>query len=239
MHNRGPLMGDIERNLIIAVLKLTRCNPISHELINREAKIPSAIGQKLLKRLQNEGLIYVAKGTIRTDSFERLKLAVRALSLGADPENVSGVLQWQEFEGIAAVIFRENHYAVCRNLRFKHAGRRYEIDVVACKKPLAVCLDCKHWHRGYHPSTLKNVVREQVERTKALARCVQNSAIQVECSSWNEIMMIPAVLSLLGSGPRFLDDVPIIPVLQFQDFLNELPLHVTVLKHFSAVRRHF
>ena len=229
----------IERNLIITVLRLTENGLASHELINKQAKIPSSLSQRLLHTLQNEGLVYVRKGRIEVDSFNRLKLAVRAISLGADPEHVSGFLQWKEFEGIAAAILERNDYTVGRNLRFKHAGQRYEIDVIACKKPLAICIDCKHWRHGIRPSALRTIVKEQVERARALAECLPSPAIKIECVSWDEFKIVPAVLSLVAVNAKFVEDVPVVPILQLQDFLGQLSAYADSLKHFSVVSHNF
>jgi hypothetical protein len=232
-------MTNIERDLIIALLKVTRSEPASHEFINKEAKIPAALGLGLLQMLQEAGLVYVRRGFVEVGSLERVELALRAMRLGADPENVSSLLRWQEFEGIAAVIFERNRYVVSRSVRFKHAGHRHEIDVVACRKPLVVCLDCKHWRHGIDASVLRDIVGEQVNRTAVLAESLRDSAVKIECSLWNKVQMVPAVLSLTAIGVRFFDDVPIVPILQFQNFLSELPTHVASLKHFSLVTCNF
>ena len=86
----------IERNLIISILKLTRDGPVSNKLVNKDAKTPQQIAEKLLRKLQNEGLIYLQKNVVEANSLQRLKLAVHAIHLGADIENVSSFLQWQE-----------------------------------------------------------------------------------------------------------------------------------------------
>jgi Holliday junction resolvase-like predicted endonuclease len=222
----------IERNLIISILKLTRDGPISNKLVNKDAKIPQQIAEKLLRKLQNGGLVYVQKNVVEADSLQRLKLAVYAIHLGADMENVSGFLRWQEFENMAAVAFEQNNYIVTKNLRFKHAGRRWEIDVVGCRKPIAVCVDCKHWHRGLYPSALKRIVEEQVERTFAFAESLSSLVGKIECASWDNMKLIPAVLSLVTGRFKFYDNVPVVAVLQLQDFLGQLPAYADSLKHF-------
>jgi Holliday junction resolvase-like predicted endonuclease len=223
----------IERNLIISILKLTRDGPVSNKLVNKDAKIPQQIAEKLLRKLQNEGLIYVQKNVVEANSLQRLKLAVHAIHLGADIENVSSFLQWQEFENMAAVAFERNGYSVTKNLRFKHAGRRLEIDIVGCRKPIAICVDCKHWHRGLHPSALKKIVEEQVERTFALAESLPSLAGKIECASWDNVKLVPAVLTLVTGRFKFYDNVPIVAVLQLQDFLSQLPAYADSLKHFT------
>jgi Holliday junction resolvase-like predicted endonuclease len=226
---------DIERELIIAVLKLTKDGTSSHELINKEARVPLDLTRRLLRSLQYEGLIYVRKGYIKVDSVNRLKLAVRAISLGADPERVSNFLQWREFEAMAAITLERGGYVVARNLRFRHAGRRWEIDIVAWKKPLAICVDCKHWHHGPYPSALKAIVSEQIERTEALTKCLPSLNMGIEWGLWREVKMIPAILSLTVGNVKFFDAVPVVPILQLRDFLDQLPVHVDSLRNFSVV----
>jgi Holliday junction resolvase-like predicted endonuclease/predicted transcriptional regulator len=220
----------IERNLIITILKLTKDGPVSHELINKDANIPSQVAQKLLRKLQEDGLIYLKRDVVEADNIQRLKLTIKAINLGADLENASSFLQWQEFENMAAVALTRNNYIVEKNLRFKHAGRKWEIDIVGCRKPIALCIDCKHWHHGMYPSALKKIVEEQLERISALTEALPNLADKIECASWDRIKLVPAVLSLIAGRFRFYNNVPIVPVLQLQDFLNQLPAYADSLK---------
>jgi Holliday junction resolvase-like predicted endonuclease len=223
----------IERELIISILKLTKNGPIAIDVVRKDAKVPSSIAEDLFKKLQNDGLLYLHNEVIDVDSLKRLKLAVHAIELGADVQRVSGFLDWREFENIAAVAFERNGYSVTRNLRFKHAGRRWEIDVVGCKKPIIVCVDCKHWHHGMYPSAIRRIVEEQVERTFALAESLPKLTEKIGCASWNRVKLLPAVLSLTAVRSKFYNKVPIVPVLQLQDFLNQLPAYADSLKHFS------
>jgi len=224
---------DIERELIISILKLTKNGPIGIELVRKDAKIPSAIAEDLIRKLQNNGLLYLQNKLVEVNSLKRLKLAVHAIELGGDVERVSGFLDWKEFENIAAIAFERNGYSVARNLRFKHAGRRWEMDIIACKKPIVACVDCKHWHHGMYPSAIRRAVKEQVERTCALAESMPKLTEKIDCASWNRVKLLPAVLSLTAVRSKFYNKVPIVPVLQLQDFLNQLPAYVDSLKHFS------
>lgn len=222
---------NVEINLIISLLKLTREGAVSSEIVKKDVKITSQTAEKLLRKLQSDGLIYLRKDVVEADSLQRLKLAVYALQSGADLESVSSFLQWREFEDMAAVAFERNGYKVYKNVRFKHAGRRWEIDIVGCRKPIIACLDCKHWHHGMYPSVLKKIVEEQVERTFAFAESLPNPSVKIECVSWNSVKFVPAVLSLVAGRFKFYDDVPIVPILQLQDFLNQLPAYADSLKH--------
>ncbi len=222
----------VERNLLISLLKLTKKGPVLTESVNRDAHIPSATARKLLQKLQNEGIIYLKQDSVEVENNCRLKLAVKAASLGADVEHISNLLCWQEFEEITAFALKNHGYEVSNNVRFKNAARRWEIDVVGCKKPLVVCIDCKHWQHAITPSALKRIVDSQVERTRAFADSLPNINLKLECTKWSEAKFIPSILSLIPSSFKFYYEVPIVPVLQLQDFLNQLPVYTESLKYF-------
>ena len=108
----------------------------------------------MLGKLQSEGLVYFKEGNVEVDGAARLKLAIKAASLGADMEHLSHLLCWQEFEEIAAFALQNYGYTVQNNVRFKNAERKFEIDVVGCKKPLVLCIDFKHWQHSIAQSAL-------------------------------------------------------------------------------------
>ncbi|MGB9756208.1 MAG: hypothetical protein ACPLVJ_00280 [Candidatus Bathyarchaeales archaeon] len=216
---------NVEINLIISILKLTKYGSVSKGIVKNDSRIPSQIFEKLLRKLQNQGLLYVKKGFVEADALQRLKLAVYAIELGADFERACSFLGWREFEGMASVILERNGYVVEKNLWFKHCGKRWEIDVVGYKKPIVLCVDCKHWRYGMHPSALKKIAEEQKKRTIALAESLSRLVEKVEFASWNNAKIVPAVLSLVPGRFKFYDEVPIVPVLQFQDFINQLPAY--------------
>jgi Holliday junction resolvase-like predicted endonuclease len=223
----------VERNLIVSILKLTKNKDALIEDVREDSRIPSDTLMTLLEKLQNEDLLILNRNLVSVDSEKRLKLAVKAVSFGADVEAVSNFLHWQEFESIAATTFRNNGYEVVQNLRFKHTARRWEIDVVGCKKPLVVCADCKDFHHGLSPSAMRRIVEAQVERVRALADALPALPTRLECAKWDKAKFVPVVLVLIPSRFKFCDDVPIVPVLQLQDFLQQLPLEIESLKYFQ------
>ena len=222
----------IERDLLISLLKLTKNGHILIKDVNKDSRLASDISRKLLENLQNEGLVYLKEDFVEIDSANRLRLAIKAASMGADFERVSAFFSWQEFEGAAALALERNGYIVAKNVRFKHADRRWEIDVIGCRKPLVVCVDCKRWQRGLKPSALGKIVEAQVERAHALADVLPNTELKIECVKWNKAKFIPVILSLFPSSFKFYKNVPVVPVLQLQDFLCQLPAQVESLKYF-------
>ena len=114
----------VERNLLISLLKLTKNGPVLTELVKREAHLSAAVMSKLLAKLQNEDLVYLKQGCIEVESENRLTLAVQALSLGADVEDISNLLCWQEFEEIAGYVLKNNGFTVSNNVRFQAVGSK-------------------------------------------------------------------------------------------------------------------
>ena len=228
----------VEMDLVICILKLTVKKSVVHEEIKNEVKMPSNLLSKLLRKLQNDGLIIVEGDAVKATSRQRLELAAKATQLGGDLEKISRLLSWKEFEDIAAEAFARNCYRVTKNLHFKHKSHRWEIDIVGCRKPFVICVDCKHWQRALSPSMLEKTVREQISRTKALAESLPNPAFKTDFSSWNKIKALPVVLTLVTGQFKFHHNVPVVSVLQLQDFLSQFFAYQASLLYFPVHVNH-
>ncbi|MCW3996010.1 MAG: NERD domain-containing protein [Candidatus Bathyarchaeota archaeon] len=233
----------VERNLVISLLKTTKNGLVLIENVKQHARLPTAVAVELLEKLQNEGLLYLRSDSVVIESQGRLQLAVKAASLGADVQLISDLLCWQEFEEIGALALKNNGYVVYKNVRFKHGGRRWEIDVIGCKKPLVICVDCKHWQRAMAASVAARIAQEQAQRTYAFSESLPNISLNFECTRWEKAKFIPAVLSLLPSSQKFHGKVPIVPVLQMQDFISQMPAYLENLqvyhKNFKTLSHDF
>jgi len=223
----------VERNLLISVLKLTKTGPIQLKLVSRDAHIPIQVADEMLRKLSDARFVKYVGELIEASPNQRARMAIHAVKLGADLERVCNVLEWKEFENITATAFEVNNFAVKRRFRFKWAGRRWEIGVLGCKEPLVACVDCKQWHHNWRRSAIIKTVELQVERTRALAEALVSLRENVGLVNWKEAILVPIVLSLVPSPFKFYNNVPIVPVLQLPDFLNELLAHITLLTHFS------
>jgi len=223
----------IERKILVSLLKLSRQGPFRKELLSKDSRIPILVGNEILQKLVQDGLCQQRRGVVEATSTQRVKIAVCAIRLGADFERVCSFLQWREFENLAAEAFKANNYDVTSNLHFKHAGKRWEIDLLACMEPLIVCVDCKHWHHGWSRAAIMKAVEMQTKRTKALADVFPMIYEKIGLETWKHVLFIPTVLSLTQGSFKFHNKVPIVPILQIQNFLNELPAHRLLLTHFS------
>ena len=221
----------IERTVLLSLLKLTQEGPISKGLVSKDARVPVQVADEMLEKISGEGLVQLRGKTVEASLNQRVKIAIRAIRLGADFERVCRALRWDEFENITATVFLANNFTVIKRFRFKHAGRRWEIDVIGCKKPIIACVDCKHWRHGWTKSASVKAVEAQIERTEALARVLPTHQ-ELALTGWRKATLIPVILSLIPSPLKFYRNTPIVPILQLQNFLNELPAHVNALRHF-------
>jgi len=224
----------IERNILVSILKLTKSGPVAKELVARDANVPTQVTDNVLRKFRDAELIKWKDKTIEASSNQRAKIAIHAIKSGADFERVCRVIEWIEFENLAATAFEANNFAVKRRFRFKWAQRRWEIDVLGCREPLIACVDCKHWSHGWRGSAIKKAVEAQALRTKVLAEALLSLQKKIGLVRWGHATLIPVILSLVPGPLKFYNKVPIVPILQIQNFLDELPAHITSLTHFHA-----
>lgn len=223
----------VEREILIAVLKLTKDSPIKYSLIGKNARIPTQMAERFLRKLADANLVKWKEKIIAASPRQRVRIAVQAIKLGADFERVCRLLEWKEFESITTTAFEAYDYIVVNNFRFKGKdGKRWEIDILAYKQPLIASVDCKHWKHNWTRAPITKMVDQHVERTKAFADILPSLNDKVKLGKWKHTTVIPFILSLLSSPFKFHRNTPIVPVLQLQNFLNELPAHTSLLTHF-------
>jgi len=221
-------------DVIIAILKYTNIGAAAKEVVAREARVPVQVANSVFGGLRESGLIECENELIEVSSNQRVKLAIHAINQGTDIERVCEVLEWKEFENFAATAFEKNNFAVKRNFRFKAAQRRWEIDVVAYSEPIIVCVDCKRWRRGWGNSAITRVAAAQAQRTEALAKNLQGIQREIGLAGWTRAILFPLILSLFPGPVKFYVDVPAVPILQLQNFLDEFWGHKTELVYFRA-----
>lgn len=224
----------VERNLLLSILKLTKTGPVEKTLVSRDAQILVQVADDMLRDFSKADLVQLRGKVIEASLNQRVKIAIHAVRLGADFESACNFLEWNEFEKIAATTFEFNHFNVIKGLRFKWAGRRWEVDVLGCREPIIVSADCKHWHHGWTKSAITKTIDAQMKRTQALANAFPTLREKIGLADWKEATLIPMVLSLFPAPLKFYRNVPVVPILQLQDFLNELPAHIDSLTHFFA-----
>lgn len=146
---------------------------------------------------------------------DKLRAALFAIEQGAPIEDVSTFLNWRDFEGIVAEILQSKDFSIIKNLILKKP--RMEIDVIGVNHGISLLIDCKHWKR-LSQSALRNIVKKQVERVKHYV------------SKTKGAIAVPAIVTLYQEKVSFIDNVPIIPILQFSSFIDEFYGNLDELK---------
>ena len=224
---------EIEREVILHILKRDFRKPIKIEELYCEIRFPKDIADLILNRLSSNGYIQIDNSRVRFDAVKKMKMALLAIKLGSDVEKVCKLIDWRDFEGIAAEIFEVNGYSVVKNFRFSSCDRRWEIDVLAYKKPIIICVDCKHWIKTHLSYSLHIIIEKQTERIKALLNMASEIKEKLKLKGWKQITALPVVISLYPQSFKFYDGVPIVPILQLSNFIYYLPTQIKSLKHFK------
>jgi len=136
----------------------------------------------------------------------KLKSALLAIKTGIPIEEASRFVDWKDFEGLVAEILESKNFEVVRNFRMMKPTM--EIDVVGIHLSTAVLVDCKHWKRMTN-SALEKIVLRQIDRVKHYVAIT------------NEVVAAPVIVTLYQEETRFIDRVPIVPIMQFSSFIDE------------------
>ena len=135
-----------------------------------------------------------------------MKTALLAIKTGVPIEEASRAVDWKDFEGLVADILESKNFEVVRNFRMKKPTM--EIDVVGIHLGTAILIDCKHWKRMSN-SALEKIVLRQTDRVKHYVAIT------------NEVVAAPVIVTLYQEETRFINRVPIVPIMQFSSFIDE------------------
>jgi hypothetical protein len=182
------------------------------------ARITSiSVAKVVLDFLIAQGIGQIVGGNLVFSASDRLKAAVLSLhSAGCDARLVSEQLSWRDFEGLASEILTSFGYKTTTNMRLTKP--RMEIDVVGISSGMAVLVDCKHWKRS-NGSLISAFAKKQEARAFRLVR--EDPRI---------VNAVPVILTLNTESVRFVERVPIVPVIQFKSFLADLQSHLSEIR---------
>jgi Holliday junction resolvase len=166
-----------------------------------------AMAKKILESFVKNGIGRFDGDVIKFDSADKLKAAIFAIKNGTTVDEVAVHLNWRDFEGLVAKIFESKGFSVIKNLTLTKP--RMEIDVVGIRLGVAVLVDCKHWKRQ-SSSTLKNTVSKQIKRVRHYVKKTSGA------------MAVPVIVTLYQEQLSFIEKVPIVPILQFSSFVDDL-----------------
>lgn len=136
-------------------------------------------------------------------SFENIK-SIECL------DKVSREIVWQNFERLVAFIFEEFEFQVKINTVKTLNKKRRQYDVIAVKNGQTFLVECKKWAGNrYRLSAIKKAIIKHKERTEFYKNVTGEDAI-------------PILVTLIEEEIQSYEDVPIVPILRLNSFLNEL-----------------
>ena len=112
--------------------------------------------------------------------------------------------------------------------------------MIAARKPVLFCVDCKHYGiRKGKSSGLRNAVEEQSERTKVLATHFAAHQTKLNCLGWRKVMLLPLIVTMLHEDLIFHEKVPIVPAFQLNAFILDYDKALNELQvvHPSSARQ--
>jgi hypothetical protein len=162
-------------------------------------------------------------GSISRDA--RISLAVRAITLGCDVEEVIEQLTWKDFEGFVARVLLENDYQCIESFRRRgnRTERGMEIDVIGIKGSVILAIDAKMWGvRSSKASALRSAVSKQSARTARLANELDRLSARVVAMKAGEYTLIPILVTWLVEEVEIHEGVPVVPIFKLNAFLFDL-----------------
>jgi Holliday junction resolvase-like predicted endonuclease len=166
-------------------------------------------------------MISSSRGIVEMSTAQRVLLTEQLIHKGRDPQQISRLLGWQEFEEFAAQSLEQNDFRNVKHLVFKSKLGRREIDLLAWNDTFLLAIDCKHWLRGLSPSRAREVALAQTARVEALAERLDILKKHV-ISSVEKRKLLPVVLCLGSPREAIVEGVPIVAVSKLISFLYGL-----------------
>jgi hypothetical protein len=222
------------RILLQCILNETKDGAIDINETRKALKITEEAFNTIIDELRFSELIKVTDNKIIASLDQRLEIAVRAIKLGADFEEVSKSLVWLEFEELVARVFRENGYNTKSRYRFKAEGRRWEIDVLASSYPYIICAECKHYTSGMGNGTARNIIETHIEKTEILSKHIEEVAKKIGVQNWKNAILVPMTLTLSPTKMNIYRRVPSVSVFTLPSFLSEFQGYLERMIHYSV-----
>jgi Holliday junction resolvase len=156
-------------------------------------------------------------GMARAQVISPVCLAYALLRSGAQPEVVSRVLSWRDFEGLVGALLRAAGFEVRENLVLTKP--RAQVDVVGYGISMVLSIDCKHYRREQGPSKLVKFARDQLRRS---------SLLRVKSKDPRPIASV--ILTMSEPEGKFVEGVAVVPIRTFRSFLTTIDSNLDLLE---------
>ncbi|MEM2094645.1 MAG: restriction endonuclease [Candidatus Bathyarchaeia archaeon] len=172
----------------------------------------------------------------RSASSPELELSLKLLEKGFDVEEICKFVGWRGFEEMVEYILRHYGYSTFKHFRFGCTGRRYEVDIIALRRPIMLSVECKRWRKSWQASSIRRVVEAHQVRTWHLSECLADYRSSLAIQGWDHVVLYPVLLMMGETPSRIEKGIPVVPIHRVRDFLDgfELHLHEFVAYHFHV-----
>lgn len=136
-------------------------------------------------------------------------VAYALLKQRTQPEEVSRLLSWREFEQLTAALLRASGFVVKENLTLTKP--RAQIDAVAFGTSMILCVDCKHYRREPGPASLHKFATAQLRRSWLLRKKTDDPR-----------PIASVILSVSEPEGGFVEGVAVVPIRTLRSFLTSL-----------------
>ena len=197
----------------------------TRELEIRDKNFDAENLRRVIDDLSSEGIIELSGNEIEVRN--RISLAEILVKAGRSVETLSARLSWREFERFCKNVLEENGFQVRSNLRFTQNRKRYEIDLVAAKRPYLLFIDCKHWRPGGRSRYLKAAQKQQLRMEAALK---EESVIDIRAETrLSNFQRMSLIVSLGDVRANSFQAIPVVSIFRFNNFLMGLDQFVDEL----------
>ena len=196
----------MHHKLIIRGIRAIIPGGVSEHDFSVASEMDEFSAKELLQIFLQNGIGVLDQNIVDFQNSDRIKASIFAIRNGATIEDVSEFLSWQNFEELVSRVLDENGFHIQKNLILTKP--RMEIDVVGIKLGISILIDCKHWKRMTQ-SALNDIVEKQVERVKSYVQKTESTSA------------IPVIVTLHQEKVNFVNQVPIVPIMELSSFLDE------------------
>ncbi|MEM4575998.1 MAG: restriction endonuclease [Candidatus Nezhaarchaeales archaeon] len=199
---------------------------LEHKNIKIDELYPAEI-EKYLLYLHDQNIVHLDREGIQV--VDPISLAIETIKLGASIEAASRWLSWKEFERFCAEALMNHNFKVKAPFRFKANDKRYEVDVLAHRASIVLCIDCKHW----------KVKKGQWHKIKSAALSHLNKCINLRGLpdilrslgiGSDKAHVFPVIVTLIDLDLKTpVSGVLILPIFKFNSFLLDLEKYVDEL----------
>jgi len=224
----------MSKRVVSTILRETSSHSVSVEELRSKVRLDPKLLECHLHTLVEASLISILDDSIHVSPQQKIRLALKALSIGCSLDGVCRGLSWSEFEDFCLEVLYSNGFDVSKHFRFKACKRRWEIDLLAVEGSKMMLIDCKHWNRGHQANSLRKAAERNLACAKAFLKVMPRVYKSLRINELPSLCLLPVIITLLRSPVQIHLGVPIVSISQLNEFIYELPKYLTELAFFPV-----